>query len=88
MTAAASCHVRVLTRPGCCLCDEVLEHLARLQRRFPFDMNTINVDEDATLRAQHGDRVPVVTVDGREIGWGRIPPAIVEQQIAHAVERR
>ena len=87
MNAAAACQVRVFSRPGCCLCDEILAQLAGLQERVRFDVTTVNVDEDAALRAQHGERVPVVLVNEREIGWGRIPPAIVEQHITQAAGR-
>ena len=88
MTAGVPCTVRVFSRPGCCLCDDVLEQLSTLRQTFAFEVATVNVDDDDTLRTRHGERVPVVEVNGREIGWGHIPPAIVEQHIAQAAATR
>lgn len=85
---AAPCTVRVFSRPGCGLCDDVLEQLATLRQSFAFEVATVNVDEDDALRTRHGERVPVVEVNGREIGWGQIPPTVVEQHIAQAAAAR
>lgn len=78
------CTVRVYSREGCCLCDDVLNHLGGLRLRYAFGVETIDIDLDAELQRRHGERVPVVEVNGREIGAGRIPPAVLEQHIAHA----
>lgn len=86
-TGPTACDVRVYSREGCCLCEDVLEMLAELRRRYAFTVRTVDVDTDADLRARHGERVPVVVVNGREIGAGRIPPAILEQRIARIAER-
>lgn len=87
MTAGAPCRVRVFSRPDCCLCDEVLHHLDALRRRFTFDVTTVNVDDDDALRVRHGERVPVVEINGKEIGWGRVPPEIMEQHLVRAARR-
>lgn len=65
--------IRFLTRAGCGLCAdaEPLVRAAALSRGI--DMEVVDVDTDPGLRAEHGDRVPVVlTVDGRVLAEGRI----------------
>lgn len=64
-------HVRLLTRAGCGICRQVHEQLAELAAELGFDLSTTDVDEaasagDSGLRAEFGDRLPVVLLDGRE----------------------
>ena len=64
-------HVRLLTRAGCGICRQVHGQLAELAAELGFDLSTTDVDEaasagDSGLRAEFGDRLPVVLLDGRE----------------------
>ncbi len=64
-------HVELLTRAGCCLCERVYRRLAELAAELDFTLSDTDVDEaaaagDAALRAEFGDRLPVVLLDGRE----------------------
>ena len=61
----------LLTRAGCGLCTVALDQLRAICADFPgVEIATIDVDEraaaDPTLRAEYGDRLPVVLLDGRE----------------------
>jgi len=61
----------MLSRAGCSICVRVLERLTELADELDFDLSTVDVDAraadgDATLRAEYGDRLPVVLLDGAE----------------------
>ncbi|MEU8896655.1 glutaredoxin family protein [Nocardia sp. NPDC048505] len=62
--------VTLLTRAGCGLCGTALEQLRRVCAEFGLEPQTLDVDEaaatDPGLRAEYGDRLPVVLLDGRE----------------------
>ncbi|NWJ73489.1 glutaredoxin family protein [Pseudonocardia sp. ICBG1122] len=58
--------VRLLTRVGCHLCDDAAEVLARVCAETGTGWDTVDVDSDDELRAEYGDQVPVVLLDGRE----------------------
>ena len=62
--------VTLLTRTGCGLCGVALEQLRRVCGEFGIEPETLDVDEaaatDPGLRAEYGDRLPVVLLDGRE----------------------
>lgn len=58
--------VRLLTRVGCHLCDDAAEVLARVCAEMDTGWDTVDVDSDDELRAEYGDQVPVVLLDGRE----------------------
>ncbi|MEU2033204.1 glutaredoxin family protein [Nocardia amamiensis] len=62
--------VTLLTRVGCGLCATALEQLRVICAEFGIEPGTVDVDEaaatDPGLRAEYGDRLPVVLLDGRE----------------------
>lgn len=63
--------VVLLTRQGCSLCERTAARLAELADELRFDLTTTDVDAaassgDSALRAEFGDRLPVVLLDGRE----------------------
>ena len=68
--------VTFLTRSGCGLCDRARAELARVCSDFDLEFETIDVDEVAPtrpeLRAEFGDRVPVVLLDGREHSYWEV----------------
>lgn len=60
----------LLTRAGCGLCATALEELRAICADFGLIPETVDVDAvaatDPELRAEYGDRLPVVLLDGRE----------------------
>ena len=63
--------VELLTRDGCGICARVHARLAELAGELGFDLSTTDVDARALagepgLRAEFGDRLPVILLDGRE----------------------
>src|SRR5262245_42373662 len=76
----------VYTRQDCPLCDEAAEFLRREQQRLGFQMEWIDVDDNAQLKALHGDCVPVVEVNGEVRFRGRINP-VLWQRLIRALAR-
>ena len=58
--------LRLLTRADCHLCEIAAETLARIGAEAGLVPQAVDVDADPELRAEYGDRVPVVLLDGRE----------------------
>ena len=70
-TPMSRAHVELLTRDGCGICRRVYDRLAALSAELGFDLSAIDVDAaaaegNAALRAEYGDRLPVVLLDGCE----------------------
>ena len=57
----------LFSRPGCHLCDEAREVILAQRARSPFDFEEIDVSADDALEMEYGLRIPVVTIDGREV---------------------
>ena len=69
--------VELLTRDGCTICERVHARLAELADELGFDLSTTDVDAaasagDPALRAEFGDRLPVILLDGREHSYWEI----------------
>ena len=58
--------LQLLTRAGCHLCEDAAGRLAPIAAEAGLVVTPVDVDADPDLRAEFGDRVPVVLLDGRE----------------------
>lgn len=58
--------VVVLSRSGCCLCDDAVAAVEAARQTLPFTYAIVDVDRDPDLATRHGHEVPVVLVDGRK----------------------
>ncbi len=61
--------VVVYTRVNCSLCDTAVDLVRQITGETGATWSTIDVDADPDDRAEYGDRVPVVLVDGVEHGY-------------------
>ncbi len=68
--------VVLLTRAGCSTCIVEFERLRSICGEFGIAPAAVDVDEAAVntpdLRAEYGDRVPVVLLDGREHSYWEV----------------
>jgi hypothetical protein len=64
--------VTVMSRAGCHLCEVAEADVARICGELGVAWTTQDVDTDAEWRAEYGDRVPVILVDGAEHGYWRV----------------
>ena len=60
--------MRLYTRSGCGLCEEMQVELLRMQPSNGFQLELVDVDDSEALAAQYGHMVPVLTTsEGEEI---------------------
>jgi glutaredoxin len=79
--------VVLLTRQGCSLCERTAARLAALAGELDFDLATTDVDAEAAtgdpaMRAEFGDRLPVVLLDGREHSYWELDEPRLRADIA------
>jgi glutaredoxin len=70
--SGAEPRVTVYTRAGCHLCEVAEAAVERICAELGRTWRAVDVDADPALRAEYGDQVPVITVDGREHGFWRV----------------
>ncbi|CAN5364861.1 glutaredoxin family protein [soil metagenome] len=64
--------VTLLTGAGCGLCDVARERVREICADLVVAWAEIDVDSDRELRAEYGDRLPVILIDGAEHGYFRV----------------
>lgn len=55
--------IRVLSRPGCHLCETLIEQLLPIVRDVA-DVEVVNINDDVALQQEYGTRIPVVMIGG------------------------
>jgi glutaredoxin len=69
--------VELLTREGCTICSGAATRLRQLADELGFELRITDVDAvaatgDSSLRAEFGDRLPVVLLDGAEHSYWEV----------------
>ena len=74
--------VTVYTRVDCHLCDEAVAQVRVIAEEAGAQWSTVDVDADPDDRADYGDRVPVILVNGVEHGYFRVEPDRLRRALA------
>ena len=69
-----SARVRLLTRPGCHLCDDARTVVATVCTELGVDWDEVDITTDPELLAEHVEEIPVTLVDGRRHDFWRVDP--------------
>lgn len=69
------------TKPGCSLCDQGYPLVEALAERFGLTLRRVDILTDPALVERHGQRIPVVELDGEELGWGRLSARALERKL-------
>ncbi|MGZ4555935.1 MAG: glutaredoxin family protein [Mycobacteriaceae bacterium] len=81
--------VELLTRQGCPPCTEAARVLAAVCAEFGVSWSEVDVDRAAEhhpeLRAEYGDRLPVVMLNGREHSYLDVDEPRLRRDLAAAV---
>jgi glutaredoxin len=67
------------TRAGCHLCEEALRTLNAERTKWGFRVETVDIDDEPTLKEKYGEWVPVVTVDGKVYFRGRVNGVLLQR---------
>jgi hypothetical protein len=74
--------VTVLSRVGCTACTQAVADVRRICAELGVPWTVEDVDADPELRAEYGDRVPVILLDGAEHGYWRVEEDRLRQALA------
>jgi glutaredoxin len=84
-TGAPGPRVTVYTRAGCSACVRAESDVERICTELGHRWTAVDVDSAPELRAEYGDRVPVIMVDGREHGFWQVEEQRLRAALARAV---
>lgn len=74
--------VTLLSRPGCHLCEVARADLDRITGELGVALTETDVDTDPELRAEYGDRIPVILINGMEHGYGQVEEPRLRRALA------
>ena len=66
--------VTIYSRQGCHLCDDAHNTLESMREELKFEIEVINIDEDAELIKLYSDQVPVIHIDGIHHDFYKVDP--------------
>lgn len=75
-------HVTVMTRAGCHSCERAERDVERICAELGVPWQARDVDTDREWRAEYGDRVPVILVDGAEHGYWKVEEERLRRALA------
>ena len=70
--------VTLYGRAGCHLCDEAAAMLARISKRIPLIVTSIDIETNDALLQRYMFEIPVICIDGAEIARAPISEAGLE----------
>lgn len=70
-----SARVTLYGKPGCHLCDDAREIVARVCADLGTAYDEVDITADAELRRRFGEQVPVTFVDGAQHDYWRVDEA-------------
>ncbi len=71
------------SRPGCGLCEEMLEELSLLPAAAQAGVDVRDVDADPAAKVRYGHKIPVLLYAGELVCHGRLDPEEVHKALAY-----
>jgi glutaredoxin len=66
--------ITIYSRQGCHLCEDAHATLESLREELNFEIEVINIDNDAELIKLYSDQVPVIHIDGEHHDFYKVDP--------------
>ena len=83
----APVRLRLLSRPGCRLCDEMRRDVEAALGETPREWEVVDVDSDPALERRWGEVIPVLFVNGRLFAKARLPRLATRVRLLRAAAR-
>ncbi len=66
--------ITIYSRKGCHLCDDAINTLESLREELNFEIDVIDIDQNAELVKLYSDQVPVIHIDGINHDFYKVDP--------------
>jgi glutaredoxin len=70
------------SRPGCGLCEEMIEELAALPQAQGVPLDIADVDQNPLIQARYGHKIPVLLLNGELVCHGRLDSEELHKALA------
>lgn len=79
--------LRLYSRPGCHLCDQMRQEVDELLADRPREWEVVDIDADPDLARRYGETVPILLVNGRIFARVRLPRLAQRLRLLRAADR-
>ena len=76
-----SARVRLLSKPGCHLCDDARLVVASVCAELGETYDEVDVTQESELLTRYGEQIPVTLVDGAQHDYWRVDAARLRQAL-------
>ena len=83
MPISGSPRFLLYSRPGCGLCEEMLNELAALPEVRLFQVDVLDVDADPAAATRYGHKIPVLLFAGELVCHGHLDTEEVHKALAY-----
>ena len=66
--------ITIYSRIGCHLCDDAFNTLESMREELNFEIDVIDIDQNAELVKLYSDQVPVIHIDGMHHDFYKVDP--------------
>ena len=66
--------ITIYSRNGCHLCDDAFNTLESMREELNFEIDVIDIDQNAELVKLYSDQVPVIHIDGEHHDFYKVDP--------------
>ncbi len=66
--------ITIYSRDGCHLCDDAINTLESMREELNFEIDVIDIDQNAELVKLYSDQVPVIHIDGIHHDFYKVDP--------------
>ena len=80
--------LRLLSRPGCHLCEVMRARVDALLEGEPHEWEIVDVDSDEEIARRWSDRIPVLFVDGALFATSSLPAIDTRARLLRAAAER
>lgn len=63
---AGAIRIKLYTKEGCCLCEEMKAVIERVRRDYPVELCDVDIEQDEALKARYGEEIPILFIEGRK----------------------
>ena len=77
--------LRYYAKADCPLCEKSRPIATDLARRFGYEIDWVDIESDPALVLRHGEKIPVLELDGDVLAWGRFSERALTRKFAALV---
>jgi len=78
--------IEVMTKKGCCLCDDAKEIIEQVIAEVPAELKMTNIESDPELLERYKEKIPVILINGVESFAYKVHPITLRKKLEKLLE--